>query len=69
VFRFIGLDPALVTRDFRSVEQHILGNAMRLGSSAEITLNERWRATLGAGDVATFERIAGNLNRAHGYTD
>lgn len=67
-FRFIGLDPAQATRDFRSIEQHILGNAMRLGSNSEIALDERWRATLGAGDAATFERIAGHLNRAHGYT-
>jgi hypothetical protein len=69
VFRFIGLDPARATRDFRSVEQHILGNAMRLGSSSEVTADQRWRGTLGATDAATFERIAGRLNRAHGYTD
>jgi hypothetical protein len=61
-----GWTPPGATRDFRSVEQHILGNAMRLGSSSEITLDERWRASI---ELTTFERIAGRLNRAHGYVD
>jgi Sulfotransferase family len=69
LFRFLGLDPCRATRDFRSVEQHILGNAMRLGSSSEITLDERWRTSIEPGDLTTFERIAGRLNRAHGYVD
>lgn len=67
VFRFLGLDPREATRDYRAVEQHIIGNAMRLGASSEITLDEKWRAALTPGDLRTFEDIGGAMNRRFGY--
>jgi hypothetical protein len=67
IFELLNLDPALAERDFRDVEQHILGNAMRLACTSEIKLDERWRAALTAGDLDVFERVAGDLNRQYGY--
>lgn len=67
VFEFLGLDSRRASRDFHAVEHHILGNAMRLRSSSEIVLDEKWKSTLTAADPQTFDRLAGDLNRRYGY--
>ena len=67
LFEFLHLDPAQATRDFQSVEHHILGNAMRLTDSSQITLDEKWRRALDQQDVAVFEKLAGDMNRRFGY--
>lgn len=67
VFSFLGLDPARRVRDFRTAEHHVLGNGMRLDTTSDIRLDERWRTELTREDLAVFERIAGKLNRAYGY--
>ncbi len=67
IFRFLHLDPALANRDFHAVEHHILGNYMRLNSTGEITLDEKWKTALTPPDLAAFERIAGSLNRRYRY--
>ncbi|NLX05301.1 MAG: sulfotransferase [Phycisphaerae bacterium] len=66
IFRFLDLESAPAC-DFRSVQQHILGNAMRLGSTAEITLDEKWRTMLTEEDLRRFDAIAGGLNHRYGY--
>lgn len=55
--------------DFRQHEHHdIGGNAMRFRKTErEISLDERWRREIRAGDLRTFEKIAGRLNRKFGY--
>ena len=68
LFEFLGVDPTLAAKDFRQVEHHVLGNGMRLDTSAEIVLDERWRGALPPGDLETFDRIAGGMNRRYGYT-
>lgn len=65
--QFLGLDPALVTLDFRSKEQHVVGNGMRLDSTSEIRLDERWRTHLSLEHLQQFDRVAGRLNRQYGY--
>jgi len=40
---------------------------LRLKPDAKIEVNEKWRTALTAADLATFERIAGGLNRQLGY--
>jgi hypothetical protein len=65
--RFLGVDSVRVVLDFRSVEQHVLGNGMRLDSTSEIRLDERWREHLTEDDLRVFHRVAGNLNRRYGY--
>ena len=68
VLAFMGLDARAWERDFRSSQQHILGNRMRVGSSSEVKLDERWRTLLDDGQLAEFDRVAGDLNRKYGYT-
>ena len=64
---FLGIDSVRVVLDFRSVEQHVLGNGMRLDSTSEIRLDERWHEHLTEDDLRVFDRVAGNLNRRYGY--
>lgn len=65
--RFLGMDANEVTLDFRSRQQHVLGNDMRLKSGSDIVLDERWRTGLSTEDLATFEEVAGEMNRKYGY--
>ncbi len=67
IFGFLGLDPALARKDFRAVEQHLLGHTMRLRDNKEIALDEKWKTKLTSEDLRIFDRIAGGLNWRHGY--
>lgn len=67
IFEFLKLDPAQAQSALPR-PQHILGNAMRLRpNSGEIKLDEKWRNSLSAVNLALFERIGGGLNRKFGY--
>jgi hypothetical protein len=65
--KFLGLDPAQVVLDFRSRQQHVLGNDMRLKSGSDIRLDERWRTGLSPEDLGVFAEVAGETNRKYGY--
>lgn len=67
ICEFLGLDPEKVNLDFRSRQQHVLGNEMRLKSTSEIRLDERWKKELTAEDLEVFQSEAGALNRQYGY--
>ena len=67
IYTFLGLAPELGTVDFRSREHHVLGNSMRLKSTNEIRLDEKWKKALGKKDLEVFERIAGKMNQSYGY--
>jgi hypothetical protein len=67
IFEFFDLDPDQRAKDFRSVEHHVVGNGMRLDSTSEIRLDERWRSVLTEEDLKTFDRVAGKMNRKYGY--
>lgn len=67
VFEFLKLDPVGASKDFRARESHIIGNSMRLDTSSEVTLDERWRDVLTADELSVFDRVAGRMNRAYGY--
>ena len=64
---FLGMDTERIVLDFRSRQQHVLGNDMRLKSTSEIRLDERWRTQLSKEDLEVFEEAAGGLNRKYGY--
>ena len=64
---FLGVDPAKVDLNFRARQQHVVGNGMRLDTTSEIRLDERWRTHLSADDLQTFDSVAGPLNRQYGY--
>jgi Sulfotransferase family len=65
LFGFLGVDPKAPRMVLG--EHHILGNGMRLDSSLEVRLDDRWRWALSARDLAMFDSVAGALNRRLGY--
>jgi hypothetical protein len=67
VFAFLGVEPGRQPSDFRSVEQHVVGNGMRLDTTSEIRLDERWRDVLSEEDLQTFDEVAGQMNHRYGY--
>lgn len=64
---FLDLDPDQVTLDFRAKTQHVIGNGMRMDTTSEIRLDERWKEHLTEEDLRVFDEIAGPLNRKYGY--
>ena len=52
----------------KSRPHHVIGNGMRLDTTTEVELDERWREALTESELAIFERTAGELNRSFGYT-
>jgi hypothetical protein len=66
VFRFLGVAPEDANLDFRSVEHHILGNAMRFEKTSEIRQDTKWMRELTPEQIEIFERIGGALNRKYG---
>lgn len=67
LFSFLGVAPADVFHNFRSVEQHVIGNGMRLDQCRQIRFDERWRSVLTAEQIKRFDKIAGRTNRRLGY--
>ena len=67
VARFAGVDPARATIDFRGHEHHVVGNGMRLDSTADIRADERWRDVLDGEALEVFERVAGAARARLGY--
>jgi Sulfotransferase family len=67
ICEFLGMDTRNIVLDFRARQQHVLGNEMRMKSSSEIRVDERWRTKLSKEDLATFAEVAGDLNRKYGY--
>lgn len=66
IYEFLGIPPNGI-HDFRTVEQHIIGNRMRLSSTSEIRMDERWKTALTPEQMSIIERQVGSLNRRYGY--
>lgn len=64
---FLGLRAGPVEFGSQASEHHILGNQMRLKSTKEIKLDEKWKDALTPEDLNVFEQIAGEFNRKYGY--
>ncbi len=67
IYSFAGLPPGTGVPDFRDVEHHVIGNRMRLSSTAEIRIDDRWKTALTPKQMAVIERRVAPLNRAYGY--
>ncbi|NQU75668.1 MAG: sulfotransferase [Planctomycetes bacterium] len=67
IFTFLNLEPLGRIPRFRDVDHHVVGNGMRLDSTEEIKLDERWRSVLTEVDLRQFNAVAGRLNRRYGY--
>jgi hypothetical protein len=68
IFEFIGVSPGHVKLDFRSVEHHVVGNGMRLDTTSQIECDDRWKACFSESQMAAFNRVAGRMNTALGYS-
>ena len=68
IFDLLGVDASRRPENFRAVEQHVVGNGMRLDTEGEVKLDDRWRTALGPAELEEFERVAGALNRSYGYS-
>ncbi|HKH50148.1 MAG TPA: sulfotransferase [Thermoanaerobaculia bacterium] len=67
IYSFTGLPPADGLPELRGGEHHIIGNRMRLASTSDIRLDERWKTALAPTQMATIERRVAPLNRRYGY--
>lgn len=65
---FLDLDPQQTCLDFRAQAHHVIGNGMRMDTTSEIRLDERWKEALGSDDLRIFDKVAGELNRSYGYS-
>jgi len=68
LFEFLGLNPDKQAQEFRMVEHHIVGNGMRLDTTSQISLDERWKSVLEPEELQLFDSIAGEINRSYGYS-
>lgn len=66
VLECFGVDPRAPLA-LKGYSHHVVGNGMRFDSTREIRLDERWKTALGPKDLATFDSVAGDLNRRLGY--
>jgi hypothetical protein len=67
LYEFLGLETGKYARDFRTVENHIVGNGMRLDTTSRISLDERWRSVLSKEELHIFDNEGGEMNRRYGY--
>ena len=67
LYEFVGVDPARGGARLRSFEHHVIGNGMRLDTTTEVVLDERWRSELEPRHLQMFEAEAGALARRLGY--
>lgn len=67
IYSFVGLPPGDGIPDFKGVEQHVIGNRMRLSSTSEIRIDDRWKTALTSEQMAVIERKVAPLNRSYGY--
>jgi hypothetical protein len=67
IFKFIGVEPQDTVKTFRDKTMHVLGNGMRLDTSSEIKLDQRWIDRMTPNMLLQFDAIAGTLNHRYGY--
>lgn len=67
IARFAGLEPRPGPIDFRATEHHIIGNRMRMASSKEVVLDERWRERLDERQLDAIARRTARHRRRLGY--
>lgn len=63
----VGVAPMPGPYEFLSGEHHVIGNRMRLKSSSEITLDERWRSILTPEEAETVRRLTSRYRQTFGY--
>lgn len=64
---FTGVERGTIPKDFYATPHHIVGNKMRLASSAEIRPDHSWRQRLSDKQIEIVGRVAGAANRKYGF--
>ncbi|HEX5716895.1 MAG TPA: sulfotransferase [Thermoanaerobaculia bacterium] len=67
IYSLSGLPAGNGVPEFRTGEHHVIGNRMRLSSTSEIRIDDRWKTALKPEQMAVAESRVGELNRAYGY--
>ncbi len=67
IFGFINVAPLRGPIRFREGEHHIIGNRMRLQSSSEVVLDEKWKERLGPDQLREVERSTKSHRIRFGY--
>ena len=67
IYTFAGLPAGNGVPEFRTGEHHVIGNRMRLSSTSEIRIDDRWKTALAPEQMAVVESRVGELNRSYGY--
>lgn len=68
ICNLVGLDPLPGPYDFLSGDHHIIGNHMRLSSSGEVVLDERWRSILSGDEADAVRRKTADYREKFSYT-
>jgi hypothetical protein len=66
VLDWLGVDPGARVALARGA-YHVVGNGMRLDSTRDVRLDDRWKTALDPEALGTFDAVAGDLNRRLGY--
>jgi sulfotransferase family protein len=66
VLSWLGVDPGVRVELARGA-YHVIGNGMRLDSTREVRLDDRWTMALPQEALDAFDSVAGDLNRRLGY--
>jgi hypothetical protein len=67
VCELLGLEKLPGPYEFLAGDHHIIGNRMRLSSSSEIVLDERWRSILSEEEAETVRRSTSRYREVFGY--
>jgi hypothetical protein len=67
ICELLGLEKLPGPYEFLSGDHHIIGNRMRLSSSSEIVLDERWRTILSEEEAETVRSSTNRHRQAFGY--
>jgi hypothetical protein len=67
LWNFLGVPPYQFGKGWRARNHHVIGNGMRLDSTEEVRLDERWKTAFPPAALEVFEAEAGALNRQLGY--
>ena len=63
----LGLEPLPGPYDLLASDHHIIGNRMRLSSSSEVVLDERWRSILSSHEIDIVRRKTNGFREKFGY--
>jgi Sulfotransferase family len=67
ICNLVGLEPLPGPYDFLTGDHHIIGNHMRLSTSSEVVLDERWRSILSREEVDTVRRRTADYREKFSY--